>query len=63
MIAWVPAITVQDNWLEILTADFMLKAFFAGISTAIAAGAIGYFVILRQQAFASHARPSENHSY
>ncbi|MAT61696.1 MAG: zinc ABC transporter permease [Micrococcales bacterium] len=50
-----PTVTVQENWLEILTADFMRQAFIGGIITAVAAGAIGYFVILRQQAFASHA--------
>ncbi len=50
-----PAVSFQENWLEVLNADFMRKAFIAGIVTAIAAGAIGYFVILRQQAFASHA--------
>ena len=50
-----PAVAFQENWLEILNADFMRKAFIAGIITAVAAGAIGYFVILRQQAFASHA--------
>ena len=50
-----PAVSFQDNWLEVLNADFMRKAFMAGIVTAVASGAIGYFVILRQQAFASHA--------
>ncbi len=50
-----PAVSFQENWLEVLNADFMRKAFMAGIVTAVASGAIGYFVILRQQAFASHA--------
>ncbi len=50
-----PAVSFQENWLEVLNADFMRKALMAGIVTAVASGAIGYFVILRQQAFASHA--------
>lgn len=50
-----PAVSFQENWLEVLNADFMRKAFMAGVVTAVASGAIGYFVILRQQAFASHA--------
>jgi zinc/manganese transport system permease protein len=45
----------QSGWVDTLSADFMRFALLGGLITAIAAGAIGYFVVLRQQSFASHA--------
>jgi zinc/manganese transport system permease protein len=35
--------------------DFMVRAFFAGGIVAIVAGTVGYFLVLRAQAFAGHA--------
>lgn len=45
----------QPNWLEVLGADFMRSAFLGGALVAVAAGALGYFVVIRQHAFAAHA--------
>jgi zinc/manganese transport system permease protein len=45
----------QDDWVEILGAEFMRNAFIGGALVAIAAGALGYFVVVRQHAFAAHA--------
>ena len=55
MISPLAGLEYQNDWVQTLTADFMKYAFLGGLVTAIAAGAIGYFVILRQQSFASHA--------
>src|SRR5262249_5361937 len=40
---------------EILSYDFMRAAFLAGTGTALAAGLVGYFVVLRNQVFTSDA--------
>jgi len=40
---------------EILSYDFMRSAFLAGTATALAAGLVGYFVVLRNQVFTSDA--------
>jgi zinc/manganese transport system permease protein len=40
---------------EILGYDFMRHAFLAGTSTALAAGLVGYFIVLRNQVFTSDA--------
>lgn len=45
----------QSNWVEILRADFMRNAFIGGTLVAIASGMIGYFVVIRRDAFAAHA--------
>ena len=49
------AIGYQDNWVDILTAGFMRSALIGGVLVALAAGMLGYFVIVRQHAFAAHA--------
>ncbi|AWN15769.1 metal ABC transporter permease [Salinisphaera sp. LB1] len=43
------------NWPVFLDMAFMRHAFAAGTCVAIAGSAIGYFVVLRRQAFAAHA--------
>ncbi|WP_418968703.1 metal ABC transporter permease [Alloscardovia omnicolens] len=42
-------------WLTILQADFVQRAFLAGILISLAAGLVGYFVITRKSTFAAHA--------
>lgn len=44
-----------NSLLTIFSYDFMQHAFIAGTLAAILAGAVGYFVMLRQLAFAAHA--------
>lgn len=45
----------QSSGLEILTTPFMRNAFVAGTLVAVAAGLIGYFVLLRDLPFATHS--------
>ncbi len=45
----------QSDWLETLQMQFMQDAFIGGALTACVAAIIGYFVILRRDAFSSHA--------
>lgn len=45
----------QDNWLDILTSPFMRNAVIGGTIIALAAGLIGYFIVIRRNAFAAHA--------
>jgi zinc/manganese transport system permease protein len=45
----------QSNWVEVLTAGFMRSAIIGGVLVAVAAGMLGYFVIVRRHAFAAHA--------
>jgi zinc/manganese transport system permease protein len=45
----------QSNWLDVLGSNFMRNAFLAGSLVALAAGLLGYFVVIRQNAFAAHA--------
>ena len=45
----------QSGWLDVLQANFMRNAFIGGTLVALAAGVIGYFVVLRRDAFAAHA--------
>jgi zinc/manganese transport system permease protein len=45
----------QSNWIEVLRAGFMRNAFVGGSLVAIASGLIGYFVVIRRDAFAAHA--------
>ena len=49
------ALGYQDNWDQILTSAFMRNALIGGTLVALAAGLIGYFIIVRNSAFAAHA--------
>lgn len=49
------AVNFQPDWWQVLQAPFMRNALLGGTIVALAAGLIGYFVILRGSAFASHA--------
>lgn len=49
------ALEFHANWWEILTSPFMRNALVGGTIVALAAGLIGYFVIVRQTTFAAHA--------
>ena len=49
------AIGYQDNWWQILTSSFMRNALVGGTLVALAAGVIGYFVVVRNTSFAAHA--------
>jgi zinc/manganese transport system permease protein len=51
----VVALGYQDNWWAILTSEFMRNALIGGTLVALAAGLIGYFIIVRNSAFAAHA--------
>lgn len=51
----VTAIGYQSNWVHILGADFMRNAVIGGTLVALAAGLIGYFIVVRNSAFAAHA--------
>ena len=48
-------IAYQSNWVDILQTNFMRNAFVGGTLVALAAGVVGYFVVLRRDAFATHA--------
>ena len=49
------AVAYQPNWWPILTSAFMGNALMGGTIVALAAGLIGYFVVVRNTAFAAHA--------
>ena len=49
------ALGYQENWTQILTSAFMRNALLGGTIVALAAGLIGYFVVVRSTAFAAHA--------
>lgn len=49
------ALAYQPNWWPILTSAFMGNALVGGTIVALAAGLIGYFVVVRHTAFAAHA--------
>src|SRR6478735_12232024 len=49
------ALGYQENWWQILTSAFMRNALIGGTLVALAAGLIGYFIIVRNSAFAAHA--------
>jgi zinc/manganese transport system permease protein len=49
------AVGYQPNWWPILTSPFMGNALIGGTIVALAAGLIGYFVVVRRTAFAAHA--------
>lgn len=48
-------VSFQSNWWEVLQTDFMRNALIGGAVVAVAAGLLGYFVVIRQHAFAAHA--------
>ncbi len=49
------ALGYQENWWDILTSAFMRNALIGGTLVALAAGLIGYFIVVRNTAFAAHA--------
>ncbi|MGN7778335.1 metal ABC transporter permease [Mycolicibacterium sp. 22603] len=49
------ALGYQQNWWDILSSSFMRNALIGGTLVALAAGLIGYFIIVRNTAFAAHA--------
>ena len=49
------SIGFQSDWLDVLQAAFVRDAFLAGSLVAVAAGLLGYFVVVRGSAFAAHA--------
>jgi zinc/manganese transport system permease protein len=49
------AVGWQSNWWDILQSEFMRNAFVGGTLVAVASGVIGYFVVIRREAFAAHA--------
>ena len=49
------ALGYQPHWVQILTSGFMRNALLGGTLVALAAGLIGYFIIVRNTAFAAHA--------
>lgn len=55
MTTTVLALGYQHNWWDILTSNFMRNAMVGGTIVALAAGLIGYFVVVRNTAFAAHA--------
>lgn len=49
------AVGYQSDWVEVLGAPFMRSALVAGTLVAVAAGLVGYHVVVRRQVFATHA--------
>jgi zinc/manganese transport system permease protein len=49
------ALGYQDNWWHILMSTFMRNALLGGTLVALAAGLIGFFIVVRNSAFAAHA--------
>lgn len=49
------ALGYQDNWWPILISPFMRDALLGGTIVALAAGLLGYFIVVRNTAFAAHA--------
>ncbi|HEY5845009.1 MAG TPA: metal ABC transporter permease [Mycobacterium sp.] len=49
------ALGYQENWWAILTSAFMRNALVGGTLVALAAGLIGFFIVVRNSAFAAHA--------
>jgi zinc/manganese transport system permease protein len=45
----------QSDWLDVMGTNFMRHALIGGTLVAIASGLIGYFVVIRRDAFAAHA--------
>lgn len=55
MTTQLPAMGYQPNWVEVLGSAFMRNALVGGTIVALAAGLIGYFIVVRNSAFAAHA--------
>lgn len=55
MTTTVVALGYQENWPQIIASSFMRNALLGGTIVALAAGIIGYFVVVRGTAFAAHA--------
>ncbi|BCI55451.1 zinc ABC transporter permease [Mycolicibacterium litorale] len=55
MTTTVVALGYQENWWQILASAFMRNALVGGTIVALAAGLIGYFVVVRNTSFAAHA--------
>lgn len=55
MTALFATIGYQENWWTIVSSPFMRNAVVGGTIVALAAGLIGYFIIVRRTAFAAHA--------
>ena len=49
------AVGYQHNWVEILSSSFMRNAWLGGTIVALAAGLMGYFIVVRNSSFAAHA--------
>jgi zinc/manganese transport system permease protein len=49
------AVGYQPNWIDVITDAFMRTAFLGGVLIAVSAGLLGYYVVIRQNAFAAHA--------
>ena len=49
------AMGYQDNWWTILISPFMRDALLGGTIVALAAGLLGFFIVVRNTAFAAHA--------
>lgn len=49
------AMGYQDNWTQVLASSFMRNAWIGGTIVALAAGLMGYFIVVRNSAFAAHA--------
>ena len=49
------ALGYQPNWWTILDSPFMHNAILGGTTVALAAGLIGYFIVVRKTVFAAHA--------
>src|SRR4051794_34888992 len=45
----------QSDWLDVMSTTFMRHALVGGTLVAIASGLVGYFVVIRRDAFAAHA--------
>jgi zinc/manganese transport system permease protein len=51
----VVAMGYQHNWIHVLGSSFMRNAWLGGTIVALAAGLMGYFIVVRHSAFAAHA--------
>lgn len=51
----VAAVGYQENWVQILGSSFMRNAWLGGTVVALAAGLMGYFIVVRNSSFAAHA--------
>lgn len=49
------ALGYQENWVQILGSAFMRNALVGGTIVALAAGLMGYFILVRNTSFAAHA--------